>query len=339
VSDSSGWSAPDDPSGRPQDPQPGYHPQQPPPQYYAPPYQLPPPAPKPGVIPLRPLGLGEILDGAITAMRTYPKQMLGLTALVSALSNLLVVGIVLLIRNTTDLFVIRAFYDTPGEAALAALRVLLFTLLPTLLIALLARMFLAGVLTIVMGKAVLGQPVTIREAWQHVRPRIWSLIGVSVLFTLIVIGGTILLVIPGIWLYTLFSLASTALILEGAKVGRAFGRSNELLRDAWWRTFGILLLAALIAGILQYIVAIPFNLLDGGLNRITGSGPVPGFALAILITVIGGIIADVITLPFSAGVTTLVYIDRRMRREGMDIELTRQAGLAAPPGPTPPATW
>src|SRR4051812_28812359 len=33
----------------------------------------PPPPPKPGIIALRPLGVGEILDGAISALRTYPR--------------------------------------------------------------------------------------------------------------------------------------------------------------------------------------------------------------------------------------------------------------------------
>ena len=37
-------------------------------------------------------------------------------------------------------------------------------------------------------------------------------------------------------------------------------------------------------------------------------------------------------LPFSAGVTSLLYIDRRMRREGLDLELTRAAGATRPGG-------
>src|SRR3984885_11885612 len=49
------------------------------PQYGGSPYgQWTPPAPKPGVIPLRPLSVGEILDGAFTAVRRNPKATLGL---------------------------------------------------------------------------------------------------------------------------------------------------------------------------------------------------------------------------------------------------------------------
>src|SRR5262245_11015908 len=70
---------PQDPQGYPSE-QPQRYPAQPP-QYTQPPAHLsgwvpPPPAPKPGVIPLRPLGVAELLDGAITAIRQYPKAIL-----------------------------------------------------------------------------------------------------------------------------------------------------------------------------------------------------------------------------------------------------------------------
>src|SRR5664280_2211383 len=45
--------------------------------------------PKPGVIPLRPLGLSELLDGAIAIVRTYPKVTLGLSAIVMTVTQLI----------------------------------------------------------------------------------------------------------------------------------------------------------------------------------------------------------------------------------------------------------
>jgi hypothetical protein len=48
---------------------------------------------KPGVIPLRPLGVGEILDGAVTTIRRNPGPMLGLSAIVAVLTQLLGVGL------------------------------------------------------------------------------------------------------------------------------------------------------------------------------------------------------------------------------------------------------
>ncbi|MFW5899334.1 MAG: hypothetical protein ACOCUN_02570, partial [Jiangellaceae bacterium] len=50
------------------------------------------PSVKPGVIPLRPLGVGEILDGAVTTIRRNPGPMLGLLAIVAVITQL--VGLV-----------------------------------------------------------------------------------------------------------------------------------------------------------------------------------------------------------------------------------------------------
>ena len=47
----------------------------------------PPPVVKPGVIPLRPLGVGEILDGAVTTIRRNPAPMLGLSAIVAVITS------------------------------------------------------------------------------------------------------------------------------------------------------------------------------------------------------------------------------------------------------------
>ena len=40
------------------------------------------PAPKPGIIPLRPIGVSEMLDGAFTAIRRNPRATLGLGAVI-----------------------------------------------------------------------------------------------------------------------------------------------------------------------------------------------------------------------------------------------------------------
>src|SRR5207249_3623477 len=121
-----------------------------------------------------------------------------------------------------------------------------------------------------------------------------------------------------------------ALMLEDAPVGRAFGRSRTLVHGTWWRVFGISLLAALIAIILAAIITVPFTYFGGGFVQVTSTQPVPLTVAYLLLTTIGGIIAGTITEPFAAGVTVLLYTDQRMRREGMDIELARAAGLPPP---------
>src|SRR5437588_7746932 len=110
MSESSGWTSPGTSSGGPGQPgtPPGWSAQQPP---AAPPSgwgqagfaqppgwgqagwgQPRPPEVKPGVVPLRPLGVGEILDGAISCMRSYPRPMLGLSAIVAVAAQIIMVA-------------------------------------------------------------------------------------------------------------------------------------------------------------------------------------------------------------------------------------------------------
>jgi hypothetical protein len=96
MSEPGGWSTPDG-WGAPASPPPPGPGQQVPPSFSkdAAPYGRPevpwgtrPVDDKPGVVPLRPLGLGEVLDGAVGVLRRYPRPALGLAALVALVSTI-----------------------------------------------------------------------------------------------------------------------------------------------------------------------------------------------------------------------------------------------------------
>lgn len=309
-------------------------------------------AAKPGVIPLRPLGLGEILDGAISTMRAHPRLMLGVAAIVVTIAELVTLAVTypLLddINRTT-----RFDPTTPTSEVWDVLGKSLAVTGIGLLVVIVSRVFLSGFITLVVGKSVLGQPAIFGEVWTAVRPRLLPLLGLTLIYpavflvvaflvVLMAIAApplailVILALIPiGIWLLVLFSLATPALVLENATIRRAFGRSRLLVRGSWWRIFGITLLAGLIAGIIGLIITLPFQYLGDGFASVTSTEPTPPTTKFLVFSTIGGIIASTITEPFVAAVTVLLYTDQRMRREGMDIELTRAAGLAPPPPPPP----
>jgi hypothetical protein len=292
----------------------------------------PPSAPKPGVIPLRPLGLGEILDGAISTMRLHPKLTLGIAAVVVTISELLILaGTFWLLDDLAAAAEINE--NTPANEVFALLGKSMAVLGITLVITILTRVFLSGFLTIVVGKAVLGQRISFAEEWDQVRPRLAALLGMTLIIPGIAAGATVvvavlialappvgilvlIVMIPvGVWLLVLFSLATPALMLEHATVGRAFGRSRRLVRGSWWRIFGITVLATLLAAVVALIINVPFSLIAGDEITLT----------ALTLGTIGAIIAGTLTEPFAVGVNVLLYTDQRMRREGMDIELARVA--------------
>jgi membrane-anchored glycerophosphoryl diester phosphodiesterase (GDPDase) len=131
------------------------------------------------------------------------------------------------------------------------------------------------------------------------------------------LGGAIALV----YLYVKLALASPALVMEAVGVRAALGRSWVLVRRSWWRVLAILILAAVITTLLTTVVTVPITLIAGLLSGLSES-----LVPTVLASGIATLVAGIVTLPFSAAVTGLLYIDLRMRREALDIELV-SAGI------------
>ncbi|WP_406201850.1 MULTISPECIES: glycerophosphoryl diester phosphodiesterase membrane domain-containing protein [unclassified Streptomyces] len=318
----------------------------------------PPPAAKPGVIPLRPLGVGEILDGAVSTMRTYWRTVLGISLTVAIVTEILVILLQGFVLN--DLAGSEALNDpdaTLSEVTRATGDALLSSSV-IFLISVIGAIIATALLTTVTSRAVLGKSVTTGEAWRDARPQVLPLFGLLLLLLLMTFGLVFVGALPGIlvvvsgsgaaggalailgilgagivamWLWFRFSLASPALMLEKQGIVKALSRSVKLVRGSWWRVFGIQLLATLIANIVAAIVVIPFTFLaaafsgDGATAFLDGSSDF-GWTF-LIISGIGSVIGSMITFPITAGVTVLLYIDQRIRREALDLELARAAGV------------
>lgn len=121
-------------------------------------------------------------------------------------------------------------------------------------------------------------------------------------------------------------------MLERGGVTQSLKRSAKLVQGAWWRILGITLLTQLLIFIFSMIIAIPFTIIgiavdgDGFSGMLSGTSTTFGWPF-LIITGIGGVITSAITYPISAGVTVLLYVDQRIRREALDLELARAAGI------------
>jgi hypothetical protein len=289
------------------------------------------------VVPLRPLGLTEILDGAFTYIRRSPGVVLGIAALVAVISNLaqFLINISVLGSTTAEL---ESFDETATfQDVFGAFGALIGGTLVAAIVALVFQTAGTGLLTIVMGRAVLGEQITAAQAWERGRRLILPLLGLTVLTSILWFLGGLACILPGIFLYVMWSLAPAALMLERGGVIDSMRRSWRLVRGSWWRIFGILLLAGIIAGAVGQLVIAPFAVVGVAVDGFTAQ---PGEGLpwaSLALSTLGGIVATTITLPFSAGVVALLYVDQRMRREAFDLELTR-ATSTSPSEPTQPPT-
>ncbi|HUB54957.1 MAG TPA: hypothetical protein VMB04_07305, partial [Mycobacterium sp.] len=123
---------------------------------------------------------------------------------------------------------------------------------------------------------------------------------------------------------TVLSFAPVLIVLEQLPVIDAITRSFTLVRNSFWRVFGIRLLTWLVVLLIAGAVAAPFDFVGQLLI-----GPSGSVLTGATVGAVGAAIGRIITAPFSAGVIVLLYTDRRIRAEAFDLVL--QTGAAGSP--------
>ncbi|MCV7225863.1 hypothetical protein H7J73_07435 [Mycolicibacterium komossense] len=335
------------PQGYPGYPPPGY----PPPGYPPPGYPAAPPMDlKPGIIPLRPLSLSDIFNGAVIYARRNPKATLGLTAVVVIISQVL--GLIL---QVGPLAAIGQLDALRGEStSMTAVIGASATSIVSAVIQALAALVLSGMLTVIVGRAVFGSSITIGAAWTRIRGRILPLIGLALLEGVgaaLLVGVVVLVIVAAaaaangvvaavigiplgfgllvalIYLGTVLSFAPVTIVLERLPIIAAIRRSFALVRNDFMRVLGIRLLASVVTWVVAGAIAIPFAIV----SAVTGTDSTSAVLIGTVVATIGAIIGQIITTPFLAGVLVLLYTDRRMRAEAFDLVLrTGATGPAAP---------
>jgi hypothetical protein len=311
-----------------------------------------------GVVPLRPLGVGEILDGSFQAVRANPRSMIGTSAAVVAAVTLLSVvpQALLLGRLGGDLepaepgASVREQLATVGAAFDAAI-------LPTVL-TFFAVTVLNAMLIVPVSAAVLGRKVGPAEMWRRARGRVLPAVGLALLTFVTLLLGAVLVFLPlGLALLarqdvlaavfgvagfaalvvllfvvpTRWALAAPALVLEKAPVVTSLRRSWRLTRGSFWRVWGILFLTGLIVAIGQAAISAPFNAL-ASLFGVGGDAyaDLPRVFGRLLLGGVGTIVSGAIFYPFNAAASCLLYIDLRMRREALDVRLAQAVAQGGP---------
>jgi hypothetical protein len=279
---------------------------------------------KPGIVPLRPLGLGEILDGAFTLIRRYPRVTLGLSALIAVINGLLRLVIDFGLGNVPDFNPTgddtgTGFQDSSGVFTIAGLL--------DLIVAAILSFVLVGMMTVVVGEAILGRPITARETWRRIYPRFFGLVLVSFLAAVLPYLGLIGLIVFGVFLWGKLALAVPAFVLEKIGPGQALRRSWRLVQGSFWRVWGIRALAAIIVGFMNTILAVPFFIgAIASTGIFSGDEPSGTPVLFVVLITLGSVVGQTITTPLMAAILVLLYVDQRMRKEALDVALVASVG-------------
>jgi hypothetical protein len=319
------------------------------------PYAAAPVAHKPGAIPLRPLVLSDLFDGAFRIIRYNPRATIGAAVLVSAVA--MVVPIVVgLASGSTGGFTPNSGTDSLSHSQIVSLFVAVGGLAAGTELQSIGLLFVSGMIAHVTSAAAVGRKLTMSEAWAATHGKRWRLLGMAFLLGLAVvvaIGAAVLLVVfvavglnaslgavvvlsillavlvfvGYLWFWVrMRALAVPALMLEPAGVFGAIGRAIRLTRRQFWRLLGLLLLVTLVTGVAGAILRAPFSI--AGQVVATGSSDTGhGLLIYLLLTAVGMVISSAVLQPFTAAVSALLYIDQRIRKEAYDVELLSRAGV------------
>ena len=117
-----------------------------------------------------------------------------------------------------------------------------------------------------------------------------------------------------------------ALMLEPVGVVGAIGRGYRLTSRAFWRTFGIAILTVLITQFAGGVLSFPVSLV-GQLAAAAGAGSGYGALILVVTQALASVITAAFVAPFTSAVTSIQYLDQRIRKEAYDVELMTMAGL------------
>jgi hypothetical protein len=313
-------------------PQYGYPPAGGPDAYYG------PMAPKPGCIPLRPLSVGEILSGSFAAVTRNLRTVFALTIVVAVIQA--VIGAVIQVATNSGLS--KAIDDSDPNHPVVHWSTLGKIVGSSFGGAFLSSIFaaiLTGALIVVVTEDVVGRSASLGLVWAKVRSRLWRLVGLSLVVSVLTVLGIVCCIAPGIWLWGVWAVAVPALVIENDGVWRSVERSSSLVSGQFWRVWGIRALGYLIAGLIGGVVSGVITAIGAAA---TGATP-RGFLLHssstsslpfsyIVIAAVGSAIGVILSAPLKAAVDSLLYVDLRMRKENLAADLQRAAALVQRPG-------
>ncbi len=316
------------------------------------------PPPKPGLIPLRPLSFSDLFGAPFLVLRRNPKATFGSALLfqgLTAVLSLVIVGLVAWLSFSRLSQAAPGEEDTIGAGGITA--IILSSLIP-IAVSIAGSAILQGIIAQEVARGTLGEKLPLGVLWRRTKKRFLPLIGYTFLligvvtvfiavavglgFVLTGLGGRagvvltvvmaiaalLVLVVASAWLGTKFSLTPSIIVLENSRVFPALARSWRLTDGYFWRTFGVQFLVSSVVSVASQVVATPISLLasfvpvilvgvDSEATMIVATIAAQG--LSLLVSVIIGAITVVVISATSA----VIYIDLRMRKEGLDLDLAR----------------
>jgi len=313
------------------------------------------PPPKPGLVPLRPMGFGTLLGAPFKVLR-QSRALIGL-ALALQVGVFVVGGGILVAAVFGGLGRVTDFEDPDQQPLIAGgIAALILSAIVLMILSVASSAVLQGFVVVGVARAVLGQRTRLGEIWRVARSRVLPLIGwtllvfLAIALELAIVAGIMVagaaaapaglaisiplgmivglgFIVLTVWLSVKLSLLPSALVLEHRRLGAALRRSWSLTNGYFWRTFGVQALLTVMISVATQVITTPISLIPTLLGAVidpNGTGPALVLsAVSSVLSIVFSLIIGAISSVVLSSATALIYLDLRMRKEGLDLVLQR----------------
>jgi hypothetical protein len=261
---------------------------------------------------LRPLSTGELLDRTFSLYRIHFALFIG----IFALPHLCVLALQCL----------QFVFIKPGTEILN----LLITMLWGLGVGVVAMVVAAAsqaATVIAVSNVHLDRPAGVMDSFSKVKNQIAGVIGLSLLIGLGVFAGCLALIVPGIILMIMWSLAIPVKVLEHKGIIDSMSRSSELSKGNRGRIFVIWFLFLVLSIAVSLLMQWPIQIAAGGARGLTALQHAA--VVWQVASLVAAFISQCLVGPLATIAFSLVYYDERVRKEAFDLQLMMET-LDAP---------
>jgi hypothetical protein len=268
-------------------------------------------------VPLRPLTIGEIVDGAFRVLKRAPGTVLAISAIFVIPSQLIAAWAQRDTISDIDALFGDAGAQFQGSTADGSEVGLLFALMA---LGAVAPAFVGACLARLVTGWYAGRDRTASEVFRALGPTTPALIAAFALSHLLIGLGVVACVVPGAVLMVFFVVTMPVVAVERCGPVKGLQRSVTLVAKRFWPTIGVVTLSI-----------IGSTVLDTSLTFIpTVVAFLVPSSLGWMVMAAGSTLASMIVTPVVAAATVLLYLDLRFRAEGLDLDLRSTDVLAAP---------
>jgi hypothetical protein len=252
---------------------------------------------------LRPLSTGELLDRTFSLYRSHFGLFIGifgLPHLVVFAFQCVGVGLQTTGNQLANAFI--TFVWTIGAAIL------------TLIVSAASQ----AATVVAVSDVHLDRPSSVRDSFARIKGHILGVIGVSMLVGIGAFFGFVALIVPGVLLALMWSLAVPVKVLEDKGVTDAMSRSSDLTKGDRGRIFVIWLLFIVLSIGVSLLIQWPVELAAGASSRAAMARAGAGWRVTSLAA---AFISQCLVGPLATIAFSLVYYDERVRKEAFDLQL------------------